>query len=379
MSVTLREGGRWLGAEEGEVVVVDARHSRIRQRLTLAIVAVLGVVLALFDAPSTALSAHGAKITLKVAVAFPRTRKLTIRTRRYNKKLARLTDNRVQVRVYWGGAAGDERDVLRKMRTGQIDGSPFGLEMMSNIVREALVLASPALFVNYKQVDAVRHALTPDFDKEAYRNGFKVMGWGDVGRLRLFSKRRFSGPEEFRTLRPWLYPESQMLKEFYKMLGATGVPLGIAEVYSGMQTGMIDTFWGTAVIASALQWHRTAKYISARGMGFISGAFAIRRAAWDALPEAARQSMIELANEERRENQIDIRRDDELSFRKLLKRGYVGIQATPEDADAWWTNGHKLRERMIGRVYTRELVDRVEDIALRYADAEQRRRFARLR
>ncbi|MDD9944818.1 MAG: TRAP transporter substrate-binding protein DctP, partial [Myxococcales bacterium] len=208
---------------------------------------------------------------------------------------------------------------------------------------------------------------------------FKVMGWGDVGRLRLFSKRRFSGPEEFRTLRPWLYPESQMLKEFYKMLGATGVPLGIAEVYSGMQTGMIDTFWGTAVIASALQWHRTAKYISARGMGFISGAFAIRRAAWDALPEAARQSMIELANEERRENQIDIRRDDELSFRKLLKRGYVGIQATPEDADAWWTNGHKLRERMIGRVYTRELVDRVEDIALRYADAEQRRRFARLR
>jgi hypothetical protein len=79
-----------------------------------------------------------------------------------------LTNGEVQVRVYWGGAAGDDKDVLRKMRAGQIDGTALGLDVMSQVVREAMVLATPGLYTNYKQVDAVRAELTPDFDAEAY-------------------------------------------------------------------------------------------------------------------------------------------------------------------------------------------------------------------
>lgn len=329
--------------------------------------------------PGAPLQAASGKIVMKVAVSFPRSQKLAMRTARYNRELGELTDGKVQVRVYWGGVAGDERAVLRKMKTGQLDGSPFGLEMVSNFVREALVLASPGLFLNYKQVDVVRNALTPEFNAEAYRNGFKVMGWGDVGRLRLFSKQRVTDPASFRRVRPWLYPESAMLKEFYRLIGATGVPLGISEVYSGMQTGMIDTFWATAVIAGALQWHRTAKFVSAEGLGFVSGAFVFRRPAWDTLPKVAQDSMVRLAEEQARDNQIELRRDDERAFRKLLKRGYKAVQVPPSVTDQWWEIGQQLRKRMVGRIYTKALVDRAEKLALRYADDEQRRRFARMR
>lgn len=329
--------------------------------------------------PGTPAVAANKKIVMKVAVSFPRSPKMAMRTARYNRDLAEVTDGQVQVRVYWGGVAGDERAVLRKMKTGQLDGSPFGLEMVSNFVREALVLASPGLFLNYKQVDLVRATLTPEFNAEAYRNGFKVMGWGDVGRLRLFSKQRVTDPGSFRKVRPWLYPESEILKEFYRLIGVSGVPLSISEVYSGMQTGMIDTYWATAVIAGALQWHRTAKYVSAEGLGFVSGAFVFRRPAWDALPKAAQESMVQLAEDQARDNQVEIRRDDELAFRKLLKRGYKAVKARPEVTDQWWEIGQKLRKRMIGRIYTQRLVDRAETLALRYADEDQRRRFARLR
>lgn len=328
---------------------------------------------------SAPLAKAGNTQTLKIAVTFPRSPKMAIRTKQYNKRLAELSDGQVQFRVYWGGAAGGERDVLRKMRAGQIDGSPFSLEMMSNFVREALVLASPGLFLNYKQVDAVRDKLTPQFNEEAYKNGFKVLGWGDVGRLRLFSKHQFGSPSDFKRLRPWLFKESEMLKELYKMIGATGVPLGIEEVYGAMETGMIDTFWGTAVIAGALQWHRTAKYISASGLGFVSGAFVLRREAWDAMPDAARKGIDEIIKEQAREGQLDIRKDDERAYRKLLKRGYTALEATPKQLDEWWDVGHKLRKRMIGRIYTKDLVAKAEAIALKYADKDQRDRFARLK
>jgi TRAP-type C4-dicarboxylate transport system substrate-binding protein len=98
-----------------------------------------------------------------------------------------------------------------------------------------------------------------------------------------------------------------MLKEFYKQIGATGVPLGIAEVYGGMQTGMIDTFWGTSALAAALQWHRTANFVSAQGLGFLNGAVVVRRAAWDPLPETGKKGMLDIIEERAREGQLEIR------------------------------------------------------------------------
>jgi TRAP-type C4-dicarboxylate transport system substrate-binding protein len=303
---------------------------------------------------------------LKVAVPFPRTPEIVVEVDRYNKKLAALTDNTVQVRVYWGGAAGDDLDVLRKVKTGQLDAAPFSIELVSSFVRQALVLASPGLFLNYKQLDAVRDALTPDMDKEAYNNGFKVMGWGDVGRLRLFSKAPVSKVEDFRRVRPWLYPQSEMLKDFYKLIKATGIPLGLVEVYGGLQTNMIDLVWASSVLTVALQWHTATHYLSEQGLGFIGGAFVMRRPAWEALPEAAQKSMQEVAAEVKVKNQAEVRKADELTYKKLLERGHKPVQL--ENIQDWIKAGGQVREHMVGRIYTRELLTKAETIANQHAD-----------
>ncbi len=327
------------------------------------------LALALGVMPGVRKVAAGERTMLKFALIVPRTPKLAVEEKKYNKRLAEMTDNQVQVRVYWGGAAGDEQDVLRKMRMGQIDGSPLGLDVLSQFVRECLVLQTPGLFRNYEQVDAVRAALTPQFDEEAYRNGFKTLVWGDVGRLRLFSKHKISKVSDLKSSRPWLYPASEMLKEFYREIGATGVPLSLAEVYGGMQTGMIDTFWSTSALAAALQWHRTASFVSAQGLGFINGAVVIRRPAWEPLPESGKKGMTQIVSEQAHDNQVEIRKEDDKIFSRLLKRGYTAVKA--EDPGEWWEAGRQLRRRLVGRIYTQALVDKAEKIALKYADKEQ--------
>jgi TRAP-type transport system periplasmic protein len=327
------------------------------------------LALGLMAVPGIAKVAAGNQQILKVALIVPRTPELAREEKKYNKRLAELTNNEVQVRVYWGGTAGGEQDVVRKMRMGQIDIAPLGLDVLSQFVRECLVMQTPGLFRNYKQVDSVRKELGPRFSEEAYRNGYRVMVWGDVGRLRLFSKKAISRVSEFKTLRPWLYPESQMLKEFYKQIGATGIPLDLAEVYGGMQTGMIDTFWGTAVLATALQWHRTANFVSKQGLGFINGAVIVRRPAWEALPEAGRKGMLDIVEERALESQTEIREMDDKIFARLLERGYKALD--PADQGEWWEAGRQLRRRLVGRIYTQELVEQAEQIALKYADKEQ--------
>jgi TRAP-type C4-dicarboxylate transport system substrate-binding protein len=324
----------------------------------LLLAALVGVV------PGTFAEAAEQQV-LKVALAIPRSQEIVIEVKKYNDKLAALTNNSVQVRVYWGGAAGDDTDVLRKMKTGQMDAAPLSLELVSSFVRQALVLASPALFTNYKQLDAVRNALTPQMDKEAYDNGFKIMAWGDVGRLRLLSKEPVASLADFKKTRPWLYPQSEALKDFYKLVGATGVPLGLMEVYGALQTNMIDVVWASAVLGAALQWHTGTHYITEQGLGFISGAFAIRRGAWEALPENAKNSMNELADERRVKNQIEIRKADERAYIKLVERGHKPVKLT--NVAEWQKAGAAVREHMVGRVYTRELVTKAESIAKQYA------------
>lgn len=307
------------------------------------------------------------QIVLKVAVQIPRSQEVAIEAKRYNDELAALTNNAVQVRMYWGGSAGDDVDVLRKMRTGQIDGSPLSLELTSRFVRQALVLQSPRLFTNYKQVDAARAELTPAMGQEAYANGFKVMAWADIGRLRLFSKKPVETLADFRRMRPWLYTQSETLKEFYKSVGATGVPLGIGEVYGGLQTGMIDVVWSSALLAALLNWHAATQYVSARGIGFIQIAFAFRRPAWDALPTSVQESMIKLSHERAQKSQLEARKNDERVFQRLLQRGQRAVSVKNEAE--WVAAGVALRKRMVGRIYTQDLVTQAEKIAARYPDA----------
>jgi TRAP-type C4-dicarboxylate transport system substrate-binding protein len=333
-----------------------------------ALVALL-LALAVVIVPGAARVADASQLVLKFALIVPRTPELALEEKRYNKRLAELTNNEVQVRVYWGGTAGDEQDVVRKMRAGQMDAAPLGLDVLSQFVRECLVLQSPGLFRNYTQVDTVRKELTPAFAEESYRNGYKALVWGDIGRLRLFSKKKITKLGDLRVVRPWLYPASQMLKEFYKQIGATGVPLSIAEVYGGMQTGMIDTFWGTAALATALQWHRTATFVSADGLGFINGAIVVRREMWDSLPEAGRKGMDDIVKERTAEAQLKIREMDDKIFARLLTRGYTALK--PDQPAEWWAAGKALRRKMVGRLYTKELVERAEKLAIKYADKEQ--------
>jgi TRAP-type C4-dicarboxylate transport system substrate-binding protein len=304
---------------------------------------------------------------LKVALPIPRTQEIVIEIKKYNDKLAALTNNGVQIRVYWGGAAGDDVDVLRKMRAGQMDGAPLLTELVSQFVRQALVLQSPALFTNYRQVDAVRAALTPAMDQEAYENGFKIVGWGDIGRLRILSKQPVTTLADFKKMRPWLYTQSELAKEFYKLIGATGVPLGIIEVYGALQTNMIDVIWSSALGAAALQWHTGTHYITEQGLGFINGALVFRRGAWDALPENARKSIMQIADDQRQKNQVDLRKTDERSFVKLVERGHIATKLS--HLEDWQKVGRQLRERMVGRIYTQELVTKAEQIALRYPDS----------
>lgn len=336
------------------------------RRVKASVWAVLLAGVLTLDSGALRLAAQTEQIVIKVATVAPRTGEIGRRAKIYNARLNEETQGRVQFRTYYGGVSGDDQTVMRKLRTGQIDAAPVGIDILSNYIRQATVMIAPQTFFNYKQVDAVRKELAPEFNKEAYDNGIKVISWWDAGRVRIFSKEPVRTFQDMRRARPWLYPASTLLKAFYKMISVTGVPLEVAEVYGGLQTNMIDVVWASPLIASILRWSSHIGYMSAQPVNVIQGAFILRRPTWEALRPEDQKAIEKISAEQLATTQKELRTDDDKTFRKLLTRGIVGVEfEKPED---WRKAGRDLRQQMIGRIYTKEMLARVEAITVKYND-----------
>ena len=311
------------------------------------------------------LQADTGKVVIKVATMVPRTQDIVVQEKRYNQRLSDASNGRIQFKTYYGGSAGDDETVMRKLKIGQIDASPLGTDIVSHYVHQCTILMAPQTFFNWEQVDAVRKELSPEFNEEAYKNGFKVMSWWDGGQVRIFSRKPIKTFADLRTSRPWLYPESALLKEFYRMINVTGVPLPLSEVYSGLMTKMIDTVWISSVLGTAFRWTTETQFVSSMPVNVVQGAFLLRRQVWDAFSKDDQKLLMSVLTDQAAKTQGDFRRDDAKTYTKLLTRGLKAVDF--EKPSDWEDAGSKLRQKMVGRSYSQALLDRVEAITKQHA------------
>jgi TRAP-type C4-dicarboxylate transport system substrate-binding protein len=131
---------------------------------------------------------------------------------------------------------------------------------------------------------------------------------------------------------------------------------------------MIDTVWISPVLASLFRWASHTQYMSATAVNVIQGAFILRRPTWEGLRPEDQKAIEKISTENSVTLQKQFREDDEKTYNKLLTRGTEAIAFTnPEE---WRAAGRALRAKMVGRGYTKEMLDRVESIAKQYADAQ---------
>lgn len=299
---------------------------------------------------------------MRVATLMPRGGRVTRLVAQWNRSLARRTDGRLQVRMYYGGAMGDERTVVRRMRIGQLDAASLSSAGLSLIHRPALVMQAPGLFSTYAQVDAVRRQVGPEIAEGLEREGFGLLGWGDAGRVRLFSLEPLRRPSDLRSRRPWVPRHDNIFRSMLGVVGATGIPLSVGEVYGALRTRMIDVAPGTAIAAVGLQWFTSLRYVTAQSDGFLIGGMVVRNGFLDELSASDRTALFEASMENHERLLRGSRELDERAFAALTSRG---IRSVSVDAhrDEWVQVARQTRQRMSGRIVPAELLRRVERIA----------------
>jgi TRAP-type C4-dicarboxylate transport system substrate-binding protein len=304
-------------------------------------------------------------IVIKVATLAPRTSSFLRQFKELDRRLREYTGGKVGFRLYASGISGDETDVMRKMRIGQLDAGMMTSEGVALALPEVNVLGTPGVINNYAQLEAVQKVMLPEFDAAFETKDFKLLAWGEAGEYRYFSRRPITKPADIKAMRPWLWPHNVIMKETWRVIGATPIPLGLGEVYGAIQTKMVDLVRMTSVGYLALQWQISdLSYLTSESNGVLLGAWLMNKSVFDRLAPDVQTKLLELARADNDVTRQQARRADQDAYKALIKqRKMTATKLSPSAKKEFAKVDAAVREQIQGRVYSAELLHRVQQIA----------------
>ncbi len=287
------------------------------------------------------------------------------------------TDGQVGFKIYAGGVQGDEPDVLRKIRFGQLHGAGFTGNGMGEILPETRVLELPFLYRDKDEIDYILTELTDHFDQAFREKGFVLLGWVDVGYVYFYSNTPLRTMADLQGAKVWTWQGDELAAALFDELGITPIPLSVTEVMTALQTGMVDAVYTVPMAAISLQWFTRVEYMNLGELTNTMGAVVMSRKIFDRLTPQQQASLLEISRARLRELSLLTRQDNAESIQVLEEAGVELLPPPNEEQMAeYQAVGERVRERLVGELYPRELLDRVEALLQEYRSTESNEEVA---
>lgn len=283
--------------------------------------------------------------------------------RQLDKRLREKSNGQIGFRLYAGGIAGDEIDVLRKIRIGQIHCAAFSGVGIAQILPMVRVLDLPFLFRNEREIGVVQSELRDYFSKEFRKKRFEFLAWAEVGNVHLFSKKPVRKVSDLSKLRIWTWAGDPISKKTFSVMGTTPIPLSITDVTTALNTGMIDTVYGPPLGALALQWHSHIKYMTSLPLAHATGTLLIYRDYFNRIP----RKLSKLLKDEYQLIMADLSSDLKKQSKEavsLIKESGVNIIPMPSgtELDEFYSVHDIVAGELSGKIYPKDLLNQVYEI-----------------
>lgn len=296
------------------------------RRLLLSLMAGLTLALAV---------PHASAADIKIATVAPDGSRWMQQMKAGAAEVALRTDNRVVIKFYPGGVMGNDAQVLRKIRVGQLQGGAFTAGGLAERYGALNLYGIPLLFRSLDEIDAVRAALDPELAAGLDRAGFVTLGFIEGGFANLLSNEPISSVEQMRRKKVWV-PEGDPIS-FMAMeaMGLSPVVLPVTDVLTGLQTGLIEIAFASPVAALVLQWHTKVKYITDIPVSYSMGIFAIDKAAFAGLAAGDQQIVREVMGRYIGGLDREARDDNRRAAEVLAQSGLKTVAVNAADVDGW--------------------------------------------
>ncbi len=275
--------------------------------------------------------------------------------------LKERTQGRVVIKLYGGGVMGNEKQVLRKIRIGQLQGGAFTAGGIAEKYPDVVVYGLPLLFESHDEVDYVRQRMDEVLTKGLEQAGFVSFGFAGGGFARIFANRPITTTADMQGQKIWVPEGDRVSIAAMEALRLAPVGLPVTDVLTGLQTGLLDVVAAPPVGVIALQWHTRVKYMTSTPLMYTMGLMAIDSRAFNELGDADQLAFREVMGAVYRRLDQQSRADDEAARAALESSGITLVDAQPAAVEAWREAAREANAKLAREgAYTPALLRQVE-------------------
>jgi TRAP-type C4-dicarboxylate transport system substrate-binding protein len=301
-----------------------------------------------------------AKVEIKLATSIPANTPFTKLLDDLNKEWQTITGGDVSLVIYPGGVQGDESDVIRKIRIGQLHSGAITVASLSDIDDYFSVFQIPLFFDSWDELNYVLDDVTPLLVQRLDQKGFVWLTWGHVGWVYFFTKTPVERIDDLRKLKIFTWAGNDRMVQWWKRNGFSPVALALPDALQGLRTGMIETMISPPLAALSLQWFKEAPNMIDIGLAPLVGAVVVDKRTWARIDEKHRAPMLAAAAKIGNELETRIPSMDQFAITTMKNQGLkvLEIRNSAHSAE-WLATATKFADEMRGDMVPTEIFDRV--------------------
>lgn len=315
-------------------------------------------ILALIIVCTLQLSAQ--QYTIKFATLAPEGSTWINVMKEYDQVIRKESGGRLGFRIYPGGVAGDEKDVLRKIRLGQFQSAGITGVGIGEIAKSARILDAPFLFKNHAEVDYVLEQYDAELRKEFESGGYVLLGWAEVGFIYVFTNTPVTKVDDIRKVKMWQWEGDPVAEATFKAFGINPIQLSITDVLTSLQTGLINAMYISPLAGVSLQWYTATKYMLDYPLTNSSGAVVVSKKDFDKMPPDLQEILLRNGKQLMRKL-TELSRQDNLKSLDVLKKNKITFtKPDAKEVPQYEEIGRSARRLMVGKLFSEDLLKRVE-------------------
>jgi TRAP-type C4-dicarboxylate transport system substrate-binding protein len=303
---------------------------------------------------AAAAAASAPALTIKLGSLAPGGSPWEVGLRRIAADWERISGGTLTLKIYSGGIAGDEPDMVRKMRIGTLNAAAITVSGLQGIFKGFKTLSYPLLIRNDDELSYVLEKMKPYFTEELSKRGFRVVMWSPGGWVYLFTRRPVVWPADLRSQKLWVWSADPDEIVAYNRAGFQTVTLSATDLMTSLQGGMADALATSPLLAASNQWFGVVSNMTTLKLGPLWGATVITEKVWSQVPADMQPKLIEAAQKVADSLAPELIKADSQAIAVMKKYGLTINKVTPQAEKEWGDLLDKTFSGLIGTTYDRE-------------------------